>query len=202
LDAIAFYLKNNWIEVGQGTGEDGDYLLLELPVSGLFSKIALCKATKEDKATIQNLGRFYIYEMFKYCGFLPAWETPLNGLFECIDLSSYCEEPERYAFLIKVDDELAGFVLINKVGSSPEVDWNVGEFFVVAKFQAKGVGRYVAEQIFDQFPGVWETMQIPENKAAINFWEKVVTEYTNGQFEKSYQIIPKPKPHPMITPTI
>jgi ribosomal protein S18 acetylase RimI-like enzyme len=31
LAAIAFYLKNNWIEVGRGIGEDGEYLLLELP---------------------------------------------------------------------------------------------------------------------------------------------------------------------------
>ncbi|MES2122577.1 MAG: GNAT family N-acetyltransferase [Chlamydiota bacterium] len=161
-------------------------------------EISLYKATKEDKTTIQNLGRFYVYEMSRYCGFLPTWETPPNGLFECIDLSSYCEEPDRHAFLIKVDDELAGFVLVNKIGSSPEVNWNIGEFFVIAKFQGKGVGRSVAKQIFNQFHGVWETTQIPENKAAIDFWEKVVTDYTKGQFEKSYKIIPEPKPHPMI----
>jgi len=161
-------------------------------------KITLSKATKSDKDTIQNLGRFYIYDMSRYCGFLPTWETPASGVFECIDLSSYTEDPERHAFLIKVDGELAGFVLINKVGSTPDVDWNVGEFFVVSKFQGKGVGRFVAEQIFNQFPGTWETTQIPENKAAIDFWEKVVTQYTQGQFEKSYKTIPKPKPHPMI----
>ena len=58
-------------------------------------KITLCKATKEDKDIIQNLGRFYVYEMSRYCGFLPTWETPSNGLFECIDLSSYCEKSDR-----------------------------------------------------------------------------------------------------------
>lgn len=89
-------------------------------------KITLSKATQEDKNTIQNLGRFYVYEMTRYCGFLPSWEVPSNGLFECIDLSSYCEKPDRHAFLVKVDDELAGFVLINKVGSTPDVDWNIG----------------------------------------------------------------------------
>jgi len=161
-------------------------------------KISLCKATDRDKETIQNLGRFYIYEMSRYCGFLPTWETPSNGLFECIDLSSYVEKPDRHAFLIKVDNELAGFVLISKIGSTPDVDWNVGEFFVVSKFQGKGVGRYVAEQIFDQFPGTWETSQIPENKAAIVFWKKVVSHYSHGQFEKSIKTVPEPKPHPMI----
>ncbi len=58
-------------------------------------KITLCRATKEDKDTIQNLGRFYVYEMSRYCGFLPTWGTPPNGLFKCIDLSSYCEKPDK-----------------------------------------------------------------------------------------------------------
>lgn len=161
-------------------------------------KIKLLKATNAEKDTIQNLGCFYVYEMFRYCGFLPGWEVPPNGLFECKDLSSYCEKPDRHAFLVKVDGELAGFVLINKVGSSSEVDWNMGEFFILSKFQGKGVGRFVAEQIFGQFPGIWETMQIPENRAAIAFWEKVVSRYTKGQFAKAEKIIKEPKSHSMI----
>lgn len=140
----------------------------------------------------------YVYELQRYCGFLPGWETPPNGLFECIDLSSYCEKPDRHAFLIKVDGQLAGFVLINKVGSTPDVDWNMGEFFIISKFQGKGIGSKVAEQIFNQFPGVWETSQIPENQAAIDFWNKVITQYSKGQFEKPLKIVPEPKPHPMI----
>lgn len=160
--------------------------------------VTICKASKEDKEIIQNLGRFYIYEMSRYCGFLPNWDTPSNGLFECIDLSSYFEEPDRYAFFIKVDNELAGFVLINKIGSTPDVDWNIGEFFIISKFQGKGIGRKAAEQIFDQFPGVWETSQIPENTAAVEFWDKVVTQYSHGQFEKSLKTVSTPKPHPMI----
>ncbi|MBA3816069.1 MAG: GNAT family N-acetyltransferase [Parachlamydiaceae bacterium] len=161
-------------------------------------KITLSKATQEDKNTIQNLGRFYVYEMSKYCGFLPTWEVPSNGLFECIDLSSYCDKPDRHAFLIKVDDELAGFVLINKVGSTSDVDWNIGEFFIVSKFQGKGIGYHAAEQVFNQFPGVWETSQIPENTAAIEFWDRVVSQYSHGQFEMTLKTVPEPKPHPMI----
>jgi len=196
--AIAFYLKNNWLEIDRGISEYGEYVLFELPKYQPFSNITLVRAGKEERAIIQNLGRFYVYEMSRYCGILPTWKTPSNGLFECIDLSSYCEKPDRHAFLVKVDNELAGFVLINKVGSTPDVDWNIGEFFIISKFQGKGVGRYVAEQVFNQFPGVWETSQIPENKAAIQFWDRVVSRYSNAQFEKTLKIVPEPKPHPMV----
>ncbi len=122
----------------------------------------------------------------------------MNGLFECIDLSSYCEKADRHAFLIKVDNELARFALINRIGSTPDVDWNVDEFFIVSKFQGKGVGSYVTEQIFNRFPGTWETTQIPQNTAAIDFWEKGVNKYSNGKFKKNRKIITEPKPHTMI----
>ncbi len=136
--------------------------------------------------------------MSRYCGFLPGWGIPAKGLFACMDLSSYWESPDRYAFLIQVNDELAGFILINKIGSSPDVDWNIGEFFIVSKYQGMGIGRYVAEQVFNQFPGIWETAQIPENTAAVDFWKKVVDGYTNGEYEKSLKMIADPKPHPMV----
>lgn len=49
---------------------------------------------------------------------------------------------------IAVDNELAGFVLIHKIGTTKDIDWTLGEFFVVAKFQGKGVGREVTRKIF------------------------------------------------------
>ena len=32
--ALAFYHKHGWVEIGRGIGEDGEYLLLELPSGG------------------------------------------------------------------------------------------------------------------------------------------------------------------------
>lgn len=161
-------------------------------------EIKLVPALKDDQEIIQNLGRFYVYDMSRYCGFIEGWETPVNGLYECIDLSAYWDKPNRYPFLIMIQDELAGFVLLNKIGSVPEVDWNIGEFFLVSKYQGKGIGRKVAEMVFDQYPGTWEVKQMPENSGAIEFWKKVVNQYSEGRFQKELKIIQEPKPHPMI----
>ncbi len=161
-------------------------------------RIELVAATGQDQETVRNLGRFYTYDMSRYCGFLPGWETPENGLFEDRDRTSYWEEAGRYPFLIRVDGELAGFALINKIGTTPAIDWHIGEFFVIAKFQRRGVGGEVAKQLFHRFTGRWEVDQIPENRAAIDFWERVVDTYTDGRFKKANKIIAQPKPHPMI----
>lgn len=161
-------------------------------------KIKLIPADEHEREAIQNLARFYVYEMSRYCGFLKGWEVPENGLYECRDLGKYWIEPNHYPFLVKVDQEIAGFILINKRGTHSGVDWNMGEFFVVSKYQRKGIGTKLAESIFTLFPGSWEVAQIPENEGAVHFWKKVVERYTQGHFRKELVMIKEPVPHPMI----
>jgi len=78
------------------------------------------------------------------CGFYLAEKLHPMVYLNVLTLALIVKSQIRMHFLVKVDDKLAGFVLINKVGSTPEVDWNIGEFFIVFKFQGKGVGRCVA----------------------------------------------------------
>lgn len=136
---------------------------------------------------VQNLGCFYAYELSRYC----KWRTPEDGIFQCIDLSDYWSKPDHYPFLIKVDNELAGFVLVRNVDGI----WDMGQFFIVAKFQRHGIGQAAAEHIFNQFPGQWQIWQMPENAAAIDFWEKVIAKYTKGNFTQTKEILAKPAPH-------
>jgi predicted acetyltransferase len=161
-------------------------------------KAYLQEAKLSDYPTIQNMGRFYVYDMSRYCGHLPGWECPGDGLFENYDVKKYFVEPNNFAFFIKVGKEIAGFALINKIGSSTDVDWNMGEFFVLAKFQASGIGRNIAEEFFDRFSGTWEVATIPENTRALRFWRKVVGQYAKGVFTEEQKVIQSPEPHQMV----
>ena len=49
-------------------------------------------------------------------------------------------------------------------------------------FRRHGVGKAAAFRIFDRFPGSWEVTQWVSNLPAQRFWEKVVTQYTGGQY--------------------
>ncbi len=160
--------------------------------------IQLKIATEEDLGTLQDLSLLYLYDMSRYCGFLPDWKLPSNGIYKPYDFSLYFKEQTRYPFLIYVDEEIAGFALVNKIGSHEKVDWNMAEFFIHAKFQGKKVGRHIARKLFDQFPGLWEVCAIPENTKGSDFWEQTIEEYTHGKFEKTQKTILEPKPHPMI----
>lgn len=166
----------------------------------LIQHLQLIPATLDDYPIIQNMARFYVYDLSRECGFISQdWALPSDGLFESFDFKSYFEKPTRRAFLIKVNEELAGFVLLNQVGCNPDTLWNMGEFFILAKFQGKGIGQRVAHQIWNQFPGKWEVSVIPENKSALKFWQRAVADYTGSQYQELRKTIDDDKHQPQRT---
>lgn len=147
----------------------------------------LIPATSNDYFTLQNLARFYVYDMSRYCGFLPHWECPENGLYEAYDFESYFIESHRYPFLVRVNHELAGFVLVNKMGLTADTDWNIAEFFITAKFQHRGIGQKIAKQLWQQYPGKWQVSVLPQNERGLQFWRKAISEFTKNQFSETTQ---------------
>jgi predicted acetyltransferase len=136
------------------------------------------------------MARFYVYDLSRGCGFISNdWAMPADGLYESFGFKEYFEDQSRKAYLIKIGHELAGFSLLNQVGTNPTTNWNMGELFVIAKFQSKGVGGQVVHQIFNMHPGIWEVSVIPENKSALRFWESTINSYTNGNFENETKIV-------------
>lgn len=159
-------------------------------IQGLQSALKVETATLDDYPTIQNMARFYVYELSRDCGFISDdWALPSDGLYESFDFKNYFEEPTRKAFLIKVGNELAGFVLLNQEGIYPDTVWNMGEFFITAKFQGKGLGFLVSSELWNMHPGLWEVSVIPENKPALNFWRKTIAKITMGNFQEEVKTV-------------
>jgi predicted acetyltransferase len=161
-------------------------------------KTHLQEAKLSDYPTVQNMARFYVYDMSRYCGHLPGWECPDDGLFENFDLKPYFTNNDCHAFLILVGQEKAGFATINKIGTTPDVDWNMGDFFVLAKFQGKGIAQQAAKLIFAQFKGRWEVATMPPNTKAHKFWLKVISACTGQACQSEEKIVENPTPHPMM----
>ena len=161
-------------------------------------KIECIPATIKLKPAIQNLARFYVYEFTRYTeeGF------PENGLLEAFESSfhfdNYWQDRDHYPFIFRVDNQLAGFALVNKKGCTNGVEWYLAEFYIVAKFQNKGIGRYIAMHLLTQFSGIWELRQISNNLPALTFWRKVLQDFTHGQYTETLQEFQTPHPHKMV----
>lgn len=150
----------------------------------LDNRWELVPATIDDHPTIQNMGRFYVYDMTEYMGDDEDWKIPENGIFECIDFRKYWDQPDTFPFILRNSQEIIGFVIIDKKGSESQVDYNMAQFFILRKFKKKGIGKAVACHCFDRFVGVWEVMVMPKNEGAYRFWKKVITSYTDNHYQE------------------
>jgi ribosomal-protein-alanine N-acetyltransferase len=139
-----------------------------------YNKIKLLPAALTDHPIIQNMARFYVYDMSEYLGNNEGWEIPEDGLYECIDFKKYWEDENASPWIVRYENELVGFVIVDKTGSEPGIDFNMAQFFVARKFKNKGIGQYVAQQCFNKFLGTWEVMVIPGNEGAYRFGDPLL----------------------------
>lgn len=139
-------------------------------------------ATESEKPILRNLMELYLYDFSEFDGADPG----ADGLYGYPYLDLYWSAKDRYPFLIRKDGRLAGFVLVTRYNYlSGEPDrWVIAEFFVMRKYRSSGVGEFVAQQVFDRFPGGWQVGQIAENGSATIFWRKVIQRYTGGNYQE------------------
>ena len=198
--AIHVYEKAGFKKITEFIPASGFFkgILHILMINRHYPKPSLHKALESYYPLIQNMTRFYLYDVAKYIGDLPGFEFQEDGLYPVFELKKYFEEKDRHPFIIKVGKELTGFAMINKFSTSKDVDWNMAEFYIAAKYQNKGIGTNAAMQLFDKFPGKWEVPVLPLNEGGLVFWEKVVNLYSKGHYSVEEKILDFPEPHSKI----
>jgi predicted acetyltransferase len=145
----------------------------------------LIKASREHISVFENLMQFYIYGFSEFV----ALDVNEDGLFEPYSsLREYWEEGnERFPYFIKEDEKHLGFVLIRYITLSDRSYFSMAEFFIMRRYRKMGIGRSIAEQVFNLHKGQWEIYQRESNKPAQNFWNKIITENTNGRFKERFE---------------
>jgi len=146
--------------------------------------IELSPASLAEKPTLKRLLELYLYD------FTDFDDADLDdyGLYGYTYLDQYWTEPNRWPFLIRVDDKLAGFALVRRLDATEGGPaYSMAEFFVVRKYRHHGVGRQTARQIFQRFPGRWRVAVWADNQPAQVFWRKVVEDYSQGEFSETWQ---------------
>jgi predicted acetyltransferase len=144
-------------------------------------EIDLQPASINDKPVLRNLLELYQYDFSEY----ENSDVDEHGLYGYRYLDHYWTDPNRYAYLVRVDHALAGFALLRVIHDNPgSPTHSVAEFFVMRKYRRRGVGREVACRLFDLFPGRWRVEEEKDNLPAQAFWHKVIDEYMRGNFEE------------------
>ena len=142
--------------------------------------ISIVPVSKDEKEILRNLLEKYDYEFSQY------HKRDVNdlGLYGYDYLDSYWTEKNRFPYFIKIDNKLAGFIMVDDYPIiNLETNYTMANFFVLYKYRKRGIGTYAVKSIFDTYKGKWGLMYHPQNIPSKYFWHKVVKEYTNGKYE-------------------
>jgi predicted acetyltransferase len=155
----------------------GIYSSLLIPMTDRSAKpapqVEVLPAEAEQAPIMANLLQLYAHD---FSEFLDV-EIGVDGKFTYNPLPLYWSEASRHPFIIRVDNKLAGFVLIKKGSevSGNENVWDLAEFFILRGFRRRGIGTLAAHQLWRQFPGSWEVRVMQLNVAAQRFWTRVIS---------------------------
>ena len=143
--------------------------------------IELHEARVDEKPTVRHLMELYQYDLSE----TERTDVGPDGRFGYPYLEDYWFDADRHPFLIRVDGQLAGLVLVRRVGEEEgEPVHEIAEFFIMRKYRRRGAGRSIARRVLDAFPGIWTVMQREENQLAQAFWRRVIAEYTGDRYEE------------------
>ncbi len=142
--------------------------------------VSLTPANIDQKPILSALMQLYTHELSG----ITEEEIGLDGYY---DLGPYFDaywlESSRHPFLIYWREALAGFCLVRQ---TEEGLYQIAEFFVLRTYRRRGVGEDAACLAFSRFAGQWQVCQEENNSAAQHFWRKVISRYTNGDFEEGF----------------
>jgi predicted acetyltransferase len=137
--------------------------------------VTVSEAFRKQAPILQNLMQLYIHDFSAFFVGTDRGDVDPDGRYGDYPLDAYWTQPKWSAFLIRCDEALAGFALINDhAHSGQNVDRSVAEFCVLRKYRGQGAGRIAAEMLFSRYPGSWEVAVMRQNLPAAAFWRRMI----------------------------
>ncbi len=149
---------------------------------GAITLVRVTKETLHEQHVLRNLLKMYCYEWSWY----NRLEVDADGTYAFEEhASAYWTKEGYYAFLVSVGEQWTGFVFFDTHEFIIHTDctYSMAEFFIMHAYRHRGIGRYVATCLFDRFKGAWEIGCHPNNLGSVRFWEKVIADYTFGNYK-------------------
>ncbi len=144
------------------------------------------RTSEADRLWIERVYRDYLDDL-----------APLNtGIFPVLGEVGHREpdqivrwfgDPSAFPLVIVKSGEPVGFAMVVRAApgaSGREPTYRMAEFFVSRPSRGLGIGNIAAQLILDRFAGQWEIIEYLRNPGAVNFWRRVLSAYTRGNFQE------------------
>ncbi len=143
--------------------------------------LEIVKVEEEQREILAHLIELYEYDFSEY----ENSDVNSYGLYGYSYLDYYWTEQDRYAYFIKVNGKLAGFVMVCGFCYVSKDDQTLcmSEFFVLKKYRRQGIGKKAAIEVLKMHPGKWELTVHPNNPVSHKFWNSVISEVAAGEVQ-------------------
>jgi len=143
------------------------------------------RSAPADRLWIQSVYRDYLDDLNPGTGLFPKLKE--IGHREPDLIAHWFADPNCYPFLIVRGAEPVGFARVVRTVSGAaqsRIDYRMAEFFISRARRRLGIGRTAVQLILSRFTGRWEIREYLRNAQAVNFWRRVVSNYTQGAYQE------------------
>ena len=150
------------------------------------ASVTVVEAPAAQRPVFDRLLQLYLYDFSVFAPIGSSHgEVDEEGRFFYPGIDSYWQQDGHIPLLIRADDHLAGFVLVNEWSAlGRPLDHVVAEFFVLRKYRRARVGERAALLVFRRYPGQWEVPVAWYNPPAQAFWRSVAEELAPVEVEE------------------
>jgi len=128
--------------------------------------ISVTKIVESEEEILLNLWQKYMNNLSEFRSSI----SPIDGRYRDDRLRTYFSYEEHWSYLIRYQEDVAGFALIRK--SEPGT-FLLGEFFIQSKFRKLGVGSQAVALLLGEFSGHWQIPFQKDNPNAAKFCKRI-----------------------------
>ena len=149
-------------------------LVLNLPIIGSV----LVPVDSSNADVFNRLCQVHEAEFSVVTGKVPN----MDGTFDV----EYSWKAPFNAFLLVENKKPVGFVVKDTLEGISDVT----SFFIIPSCRGRGLGKRMAYEIFDRYPGMWQVRQLAGADKFKLFWRRVIKDYTIGNYSEGDIIDP------------
>jgi predicted acetyltransferase len=138
-----------------------------------------------DRLWMQSVYRDYLDDLNPGTGLFPRLGEV--GHREPDLIAHWFGDANTYPLVIVRAAEQVGFARVLSVAGTktqPRIDYRMAEFFIARARRRLGIGQTAVQLILSRFAGRWEITEYVRNAAAVSFWRRVVSGYTEGRYQE------------------
>jgi predicted acetyltransferase len=141
------------------------------------------RSVRTDRGWIEGVSRDYLNDLAPAAtGIFPTLGEV--GHREPDQLQRWFDDRTAQVLTILYSEEPVGFAMVRRRSAASPTEYSMAEFFISRPWRRRGIGAEAVRLLFDRFAGQWLISEHVRNTAAVKFWRRVVSGYTNGKYQE------------------